>query len=89
METQLYLLTVVATLLFPPVFTSTKPHIVFILSDDLVNISFHNSKRTIKKHLIILCYITKGFNDVGFRGDTQLSTPNIDALAYSGSHLSH
>lgn len=34
--------------------------------------------------MIVIIKKKKGWNDVGFHGSSQLPTPNIDALAYSG-----
>ncbi|RXG54034.1 Arylsulfatase B [Armadillidium vulgare] len=53
--------------------------------------------RTIKSinrpHVIFILaddlIIFKGWNDVGFHGDVEISTPNIDALAYSGVILNN
>ncbi|KAF4518271.1 hypothetical protein B566_EDAN005839 [Ephemera danica] len=56
----------------------SKPNIVFILADDLVRIFACNFL------VRVLTAKFQGWNDVGFHGSNLMSTPNIDALAYSG-----
>ena len=37
-----------------------------------------------KKHVIIIMADDMGFSDVSFRGNTEIPTYNIDALAFNG-----
>ncbi|CAG0883947.1 unnamed protein product [Cyprideis torosa] len=75
-------LPILAFVLFlPPMSSSSvdtpeKPHIVIIVADDL-------------RFFRMLILSRKGFNDVSFHGSSQIPTPNIDALAYTGRILNN
>ncbi|KAL7035835.1 hypothetical protein ACKWTF_008581 [Chironomus riparius] len=67
-------------------------YVLSIILKILAFIGFYQSEnelRTRKKNVIIIMADDMGFNDVSFRGNTEIPTYNIDALAFSGVVLNN
>jgi len=62
-------------------------YVISIIVKILAFIGFYQSENgmvTRKKNVIIIMADDMGYNDVSFRGNTEIPTYNIDALAFSG-----
>ena len=76
---------------------SSRPHIVFILADDLVRLELHTPCLSCSFFPspfqdidnFMHCVVWQGWNDVSFHGSMQIPTPNIDALAAAGIILNN